>query len=231
MKKGAMTKKRMSIIFLAALHLVSSAAFSLDISQLPAPYCEVEKIYPFDPFGWFNEQKQAVLRRLMEKNHPKVVVELGSLLGKSTRFIAQQLPLGGRVYAVDHWKGNLEHQDLQRTDIYPKLEHLYERFLSNIIHANLCDRVIPVRATSLEALNMIEESPDFVFVDASHEYEDVLCDLAGWYPRIHSGGVLCGDDWDWGAPVFPVRKAVIYFASQNELKVFSEGAIWWIFKD
>lgn len=206
--------------------LVSAAGSPL----LPDPYSQVSHLYPFDDFGWFREQKQQVIKKLLEEKEARVVVELGSFLGKSTRFIASHLPAQGRIYAVDHWLGSPEHQSPGRVDVYPKLSTLYERFLSNVIHAGLCDKVIPVQATTKEALLFIEEEPDLVFVDASHEYEEVLVDLENWYERLKDGGILCGDDWAWGGPDYPVKRAVQDFATRHHLQCFVDGAIWWMYR-
>lgn len=39
-----------------------------------------------------------------------------------------------------------------------------------------------------------DESLDFVYIDAQHEYEAVLRDLRAWYPKVKRGGVIAGDD-------------------------------------
>ncbi len=200
-----------------------------DRSHLPPPYGELDTLYPFDEFGWFDDGKARTLARLIRTHGVETVVEIGSFLGKSTRFIAETLPEGGTVIAVDHWRGNLEHQDPERVDVYPKLATLYERFLSNVVHAGLCERIVPLRMGSLDAAQQVEQRPDLVFVDASHEYDDVQRDLAAWFPRLGPGGVLCGDDWTWGAGR-PVARAVEDFAARHGLTVKTEGKIWWILK-
>src|SRR5690606_40474206 len=53
-----------------------------------------------------------------------LVVELGSWLGKSTRFLLRQAP-HATVVAIDHWKGSAEHQRRHRH----RLISLYETFL------------------------------------------------------------------------------------------------------
>jgi hypothetical protein len=44
------------------------------------------------------------------------------------------------------------------------------------------------------------ESLDFVYLDASHNYDNVANDLRAWYPKLKSGGLLAGHDFingDW----------------------------------
>ncbi len=42
---------------------------------------------------------------------------------------------------------------------------------------------------------MPDQSLDFVFLDASHTYEDVKNDICLWLPKVRYGGVLAGDDY------------------------------------
>ena len=54
-----------------------------------------------------------------------------------------------------------------------------------------------------------DNSLDFVFIDASHEYEDVKNDILAWLPKVKRGGILAGHDYyvnqDWFSGV---KKAV-----------------------
>jgi hypothetical protein len=39
-------------------------------------------------------------------------------------------------------------------------------------------------------------SLDFVFIDAEHTYEAALADCLAWLPKVRTGGVLCGHDYE-----------------------------------
>lgn len=54
------------------------------------------------------------------------------------------------------------------------------------------------------------ESVDIVFVDGDHRFEPVLADLKAWWPKVRSGGRLCGDDF----PMADVSKAVKLFSQE-----------------
>ena len=63
---------------------------------------------------------------------------------------------------------------------------------------------------------------DFVYLDARHDRESVLEDLAEWYPKVRPGGVLAGHDYVDGTypeGEFGVRSAVKAFAAGHGLAV------------
>ena len=64
------------------------------------------------------------------------------------------------------------------------------------LNCNVNDIVTPIQGKSLDAVSMFEdESIDFIFIDASHEYKDVLSDITSWYPKLKPGGLIAGDDY------------------------------------
>lgn len=40
-----------------------------------------------------------------------------------------------------------------------------------------------------------DNSIDFIYIDALHDYESVKKDLHGWYPKVKKGGILSGHDY------------------------------------
>lgn len=60
---------------------------------------------------------------------------------------------------------------------------------------------------------------DFVYIDASHRYEDTLIELRLAYPKIKKGGFLFGDDYDpdMASRQHGVYRAVNEFAAVNKL--------------
>ncbi len=203
------------IRFFSLFVLMSLFGCSKSTTTLPEPYCKLDKVLPFDPQGWYGNKKP--MKQLICENDVKVVIEVGSWLGASTRHIAKYVPKDGKVYAVDHWLGSVEHQGGD------KLASLYDQFLSNVIHKKLTHKIIPIRMASVEAEKVLSNVvPDLIYIDASHETEAVYQDLAIWYPHVKGHGILCGDDWPWPS----VQVAVERFAAENQLTIESEGAFW-----
>ena len=69
---------------------------------------------------------------------------------------------------------------------------------------------------------------DFVYVDGSHNYFDVLKDLRLYYPKIKPGGIMSGDDWNISGD--RVKKAVWKFIEEVNIKNINvkSGQFWWI---
>lgn len=79
------------------------------------------------------------------------------------------------------------------------------------------------------AKTLPDESLDFVYVDAMHDYSNVIADLQAYFPKVKVGGVLGGHDFS--NVHSGVIKAVAEFASTLNLKLFVEQPDWWVVKE
>jgi predicted O-methyltransferase YrrM len=187
-------------------------------SDLPEPYNHA-MILPYTPKGWYGNGAQ--LEALIKIKRVETIIEVGSWLGKSTMHMASCLPQHGKVYAVDHWMGSVEHQP-GMSAWSPEVFMLYEYFLSNVIQAGLAHKIIPIRMESLEAAKQLKVTADLIYIDAAHDTASVYADLVAWYPHVKKGGIFCGDDWTWPT----VRKAVEIFAKERNLHINAAGNFW-----
>ncbi len=83
-----------------------------------------------------------------------------------------------------------------------------------------------------------DNSIDLVYIDAAHDFKSVTEDIEAWYPKVKSGGILAGhdfqtriDDGYWG-PI-EVEEAVTRWAKANNLiiNVIREAVpSWWVRK-
>jgi hypothetical protein len=197
--------------------LLASSLFGSDLQE---PYASVP-LMPEYPFGYYCNQQQ--IEELFKKHEIRVVIEVGSWLGGgSTRHMAEMLVKNkGVLYAVDTWLGSSTQQPGQM-HFQPILKLAYPQFLSNMIHWNLTDVVIPLHMRSVEAAQILKVQPDLIYIDGEHTKEAVYEDLTAWYPFVKDHGILCGDDWCWDS----VRAAVEQFAAENELTIVSSGNLW-----
>ena len=79
-----------------------------------------------------------------------------------------------------------------------------------------------IKKYSVEAAQDIaDESLDFVYIDAAHDYENVLKDLEAWTPKVRIGGIVSGDDFYQGnSGGMGVMGAVTDFANDIRRKNF-----------
>lgn len=219
--RGEFVMKKLSAVA-CAIGLLSFASF---YGNLPAPYDTVD-LLPFSPGGWYINGPS--MEWLIRRGNVKVIVEVGSWIGLSTRHLAKTIPEDGVVYAVDHWLGCTELPGYDNTN-------LYRQFLSNVIHEQLTDKIIPVKMTSLEASQTLKVKPDLVYIDASHDFTNVMLDLILWYPFVKGHGLLCGDDYMWNDDPSkgggPVKRAVDAFARENNLSVRFDGKWMWYLEE
>jgi GT2 family glycosyltransferase/tetratricopeptide (TPR) repeat protein/2-polyprenyl-3-methyl-5-hydroxy-6-metoxy-1,4-benzoquinol methylase len=142
--------------------------------------------------GWLEDGAREILRSVLSPT-TKLVVELGTWLGKSTRFIADNAP-NARVIAIDHWQGSPEHQ--KRAEWREMLPNLYESFLA--MSWDYRERIIPLKMTTEDGLRLVARyglSPDVIYVDSDHSYEAVKGDLElalQFFPKA----IILGDDCD-----------------------------------
>jgi len=170
--------------------------------------------------GWLADGTARMLRSVLN-DKVKSVLELGSWVGKSTRFILHNAP-NCVVYSVDHWKGSEEQQESAKPEVKALLPVLYETFLVNLWKQRR--RVVPIRASTIEGMEQIfacRINPDVIYVDAAHDYENVKADIE-CARRLFDKAVIVGDDYAHPE----VRRAVDEYAAANGLKVKSDGYGW-----
>lgn len=165
----------------------------------------IKHIYDQEQFGedWFT-YKQLYSDIVRKYPSGSTFVEIGSWKGKSSAFMATEIANSQKnidFYCIDTWSGSTEHQNLEN------LNNLYNTFISNM--NPLSNYYKPLKMPSAEASKYFKNSSiDFIFIDASHEYQDVKNDILTWLPKLTHKGTLAGHDYN--IDIFPgVVKAVI----------------------
>ena len=130
-----------------------------------------------------------IVNKLKGKN--LMVVEIGCWEGLSTAIIANEIKGKGKLFAVDHWKGNpgtLIEQKALLTDIYAY-------FQLNMKRLDVWDVINPMVMDSETAASICADGIlDFVFIDANHIYPSIKKDIEIWLPKLKPDGILCGHD-------------------------------------
>jgi predicted O-methyltransferase YrrM len=130
------------------------------------------------------------LADLLKKFNPKLGCEVGVRNGRTTFHLLDKFP-NLTMYAIDY---------------DTKL------FMSDRAVLKYGTRLNPIQGNSHEVHTNIEDnSLDFVFIDASHDYNSVKKDIEYYTPKLKEDGWLCGHDMD-----FPgVNKAVLELLPNN----------------
>lgn len=163
--------------------------------------------------GWFDFDDiydQAVEEASATK--PSFFVEIGVAFGRSTAYMARKILDSKKpitLFAIDPWVDDWdpdwasaetkrptwggEHADWARAQGGP-----FNAFIEQMrLRAREELEIVRViRARSGTASCMFSEGGlDFVFIDGSHRYPDVLTDIRLYKPLIRQGGVIAGHDY------------------------------------
>lgn len=136
-------------------------------------------------------------------NHYRHGAEIGVSTGMFTKqlfFRVENLSM----ICVDRWAEQPEyigHDDEGRESFLISdgwnHEEKYQHFLAWRNDYKLTEQLSIRRQDSIEAAKDVEDgSLDFVFIDADHSYEGCLADIHAWSPKVRSGGMVAGHDYD-----------------------------------
>lgn len=187
--------------------------------------------------GWMQEQELRSLYRFA-KTVPSEgrILEMGSYRGRSTNAIGHAIQGKNiRLFCLDAWHhmntlGIFEH-DASLAGQTMKDEDVLAEFISRT-HWMGDTRMILQGSTAIFSDFLPGKYFDMVFVDASHEYQDVKCDVQIALRTLKPGGLLCGHDYQ---PHIPgVVKAVdecVFSRDDGTDRGICEGASIWYYKN
>lgn len=196
------------------------------------------ELLPEDSRGW--NGKSNVFKQIIDDVKPTLIVEVGSWKGQSAINMGTHIKnnnLDCKILCVDTWLGAIEfwghlsgtdERNLLLKNGYPQI---YYQFLSNVVHHGLQDIISPFPNTSengFRYLSINNMKPQMIYIDASHEEDDVYKDIKNYYSILSEGGIIFGDDYgSWEG----VRKASNRFKDEMGLKMdVAEGNFWIIKK-
>lgn len=163
-----------------------------------------------DVFGWLPPENAELLDHLIVKHQVQSVIEIGAFVGKSAVFFASRVE---EVWTVEPF--------LQRESYVAKNARRFPQGQRGEFERNTAGfpNIHLLEMTSAQAAEE-DVCADLVYLDGSHEYEDVRDDIARWHPKARK--VLCGDDY---SPWWPgVRKAV----DKVPLPINAEQRLWFL---
>lgn len=127
-------------------------------------------------------------------------VEIGAWKGMSAAYMAVEIINSEKDIkfdCIDIW----EYSDIQNDIAEHKFKNLYNTFLTNI--APVKHIINPVKGISWETAKLYDdETFDFIFIDAAHDYESVKRDIITWLPKLKKNGIIAGHDYTTSRGVF-----------------------------
>lgn len=151
-----------------------------------------------------------------------VIAEVGVADGRSALFLADYLTKIGKsfkMYMID----NLDYGG------YDQMATI----LGHIHKSGLSDRITFYHQGSLDSsCKFNDESLDFVFIDASHKYQETKADILLWSRKLKYNCILSGHDYT--SPENPeVKQAVDELVSKDILNIeetLQGNGVWWFTK-
>ena len=202
--------------------------------------------HTIDLQGWmeptFTEQFDSLLS-LQNFRESLTILEVGSWKGLSATTMAARCKMKGftnvNIVAIDTWLGAPEFwtwglddptrgKSLNIVDGYPTVFYTFTKNVKSLGHH---DVIAPFPISSTQGASVLKAHgirADMVYIDGSHEYDQVLSDLHAYWPLLKDNGVLFGDDYSGGWP--GVMKAVDEFAKEQHVKRTVNGVLWAIHK-
>jgi len=189
-----------------------------------------------DIFGWCDFT--SIYSEAVEENESGLLVEIGSFLGKSAAYMAEEIKKSGKdlkVVCIDlfptpdeliKFAGDGAGQGEEHARLSGLPDSHINTFVNNIRQCDVEEFVIPVKSSSHKAhVLFADNSLNFVFLDAGHGYDTVKKDLELWWPKIASGKVMAGHDF-----FEHVERAVRGFFEPLSVDVERRGSSWWVRK-
>jgi len=161
--------------------------------------------------GWMTEIEMTFLATIAKD--ARIIVEAGSFQGRSCRAMADNT--NGVIYAVDPWIP----QPIAREAVTDEMT--YTRFAANLGDHIKSGKVIPVAKRFTSFVPLVR--PDFIFIDALHDYTNCLKDILHALDIIGEGScILAGHDY---SPTWPgVIQAVSHVFGERKIEVID--TIW-----
>lgn len=176
------------------------------------------------------------IKRMKTNVRGLIGIEIGTERGESAYQILDECKSVDKLYTIDpykeyqNWNGVVEQENLDKfkkiaeknllifgervTMIQMTSKEAYERLLFTVEdkinhyinhYVNDTERKLPTN----------NEMADFIFIDGSVEYDDLLFDYTNWYKRLKVGGLFMGHNYQMDN----VRKALLDFRNNEKVRI------------
>lgn len=159
---------------------------------------------------------EGILMPFFGKDAHIVGAEIGVLGGSGSIAMLERLP-NLKLYCIDPWKHFPGHgYEAENDQAYH--DRNYEETRKRL--EPFKNRAIILRMTSDEAVKMVKEKLDFVYIDGDHQEAQVRRDIVNWKKKLKPRSILSGHDWQ----IDYIKKAVRELIGEPKL---GDDLIWY----
>lgn len=132
--------------------------------------------------------REGAFPKLINNLDFKVGAEIGIATGGFSKHLCKHCP-NFKLYAVDAWE---VYHESANNETQEDMDQLYRTAKKNLAGFN-CHII---RDWSMNVVKRFaDESLDFVYVDAAHDYKHVYQDIREWSKKVRKGGIIGGHDY------------------------------------
>jgi len=140
-----------------------------------------------------------MLKGFYDEYKPRVVCEVGVQKGFFSKLILECIPSIEKLYLIDIWERQSNYND--RANVNNDIQESYYQETLHNIHP-WKDKVTILRGrSSIMCHEIPNDSLDWVFIDARHDYLGCKEDIECYYPKVKRGGIVSGHDYMTAADV------------------------------
>jgi len=148
------------------------------------------------------------------KNKKVIGAEIGVNKGKNAKSILKVLNIN-QLYLIDSWE-------------IKQFKEGYKNYKTSCKKFKNKSNVKIIKSSSLDANILIKDnSLDFCYIDASHDYNDVYQDIEIWTKKVKINGIIAGHDIFSFIDVF---KAINNYCLKNKLSYEINAPDWYFIK-
>ncbi|MBE3122191.1 MAG: class I SAM-dependent methyltransferase [Thermoplasmata archaeon] len=150
----------------------------------------------------------------------ETAVEVGVLAAEFSKVIYSVCRFK-KFYLIDPWKVFGKHNIATQREI-DECDVMYQKAFDDVkIWADKNKGIEVIRGISPDEAGRFEnETIDFVYIDASHLYEDVKADILAWWPKVRKGGILAGHDYYKKPNFTDIKRAVDKFIERENKTLY-----------
>ena len=163
------------------------------------------------------EADRLIMASLLQELDFQVGAEIGVARGQHAEILCEANP-GLKLYCVDIW------EDYPGYHEYEKKNKRYYRDAQKRLAQYNCELIKDFSENAAKSFD--DNSLDFVYIDAAHDFKNVAIDICEWSKKVKVGGIVYGHDF-----VRRYRKYVVQVKDVVQAYMYSHAIKPWFALD